>query len=210
MEKSEGERQRRLQQGLGHAETMFLENVWWPLFHSFHDLYPEYEVIDFDDGARFLDFAYLRAPHKLCIEIDGFGPHWKNTTRWQFADHLHRQLHLTIDGWVVVRFSFDDVKERPRRCQGALQQLFGKLYGSGVPDRLEMSLTPIEREIVRFAISERNVVKAGGVMEHLGYSRNQVHALLRGLAAKGVLVPAEGGKRIRYYQLQNGWERRFR
>lgn len=29
-----GERLRRLQEGHGKAEIMFLEKVWWPLFHA--------------------------------------------------------------------------------------------------------------------------------------------------------------------------------
>lgn len=54
----EGERYRRLQEGHGHAEQLFLQQVWWPAFGGFTDLHPEYEVKDFRDGTRFLDFAF--------------------------------------------------------------------------------------------------------------------------------------------------------
>lgn len=58
--KREGERLRRLQEGHGKAEKEFLKNVWWPLFHHFHHLHPEYEVNDFKDGKRYLDFAFIQ------------------------------------------------------------------------------------------------------------------------------------------------------
>lgn len=52
-----GERLRRLTEGHAHGEKMFLERVWWPAFGHFQQLHPEYEVYDFRDGSRFLDFA---------------------------------------------------------------------------------------------------------------------------------------------------------
>ncbi|WP_240689486.1 hypothetical protein [Ammoniphilus sp. YIM 78166] len=82
-----GERLRRLNEGHASAEKLFLETVWWPLFHHFQYLHPEYEVDDFKDGKRYLDFAYLRQGIKICFEVDGYGPHLKNISRWQFADH---------------------------------------------------------------------------------------------------------------------------
>ena len=72
---------------------------------------------DFKDGKRYLDFAYIRPGFRICIEIDGYGPHLKNSSRWQFSDSLERQNQLVIDGWTVLRFSYDQVKEKPRRCQ---------------------------------------------------------------------------------------------
>jgi hypothetical protein len=38
LEKRKGERLRRLQEGHGHAEKLFLENVWWPTFRQFNHL----------------------------------------------------------------------------------------------------------------------------------------------------------------------------
>ncbi|WP_258881403.1 hypothetical protein [Paenibacillus sp. sptzw28] len=75
-----GESKDRLTAGLGHAEKIFLSNVWWPAFGNFNELHPEYEVKDFKDGVRYLDFAYFKrdVSLKLCIEIDGFGTHWRD------------------------------------------------------------------------------------------------------------------------------------
>lgn len=54
-----GEAKRRLLKGHGFSEKMFLEKVWWPAVGHFRQLHPEYEVSDFRDGARYLDFAYF-------------------------------------------------------------------------------------------------------------------------------------------------------
>ncbi|WP_436241973.1 DUF559 domain-containing protein [Paenibacillus sp. LjRoot56] len=54
---------------------------------------------------------------KLAIEIDGYATHVSEISRTQFSDGLIRQNHLMIDGWKVLRFSYDDVKNRPRMCE---------------------------------------------------------------------------------------------
>jgi very-short-patch-repair endonuclease len=124
-----GERYRRLKEGHGNAEKMFLNQVWWPLFHQFQYLHPEYEVDDFKDGKRYLDFAYLRSRIRVSFEIDGYGPHLKNIGRRQFSDNLDRQNQLVLDGWIILRFSYDQVIEKPRRCQQVTQHIIGKLLG---------------------------------------------------------------------------------
>ncbi|MCY9697783.1 hypothetical protein [Paenibacillus alginolyticus] len=48
-----GERLKRLKEGHGHAEKLFLEQIWWSAFGHFQDLHPEYEIKDFRDGTRF-------------------------------------------------------------------------------------------------------------------------------------------------------------
>jgi very-short-patch-repair endonuclease len=146
-----GEALRRLQERHGKAEMIFLEKVWWPLFHNFLHLLPEYEIDDFKDGKRYLDFAYIRPGIRICFEIDRFGPHMKNISRWQFADQLDRQNHLLIDGWMVIRFSYDQIIERPRHCQQITQQIIGKMLGQEL-DRLP--LTSTEKEIIRFALKK--------------------------------------------------------
>lgn len=90
---SSGERRRRLKEH-GYLEKMLLRNVWWPAVGSFEFLHAEYEVADFRDGARFLDLAYVRAPHRICLEADGFGPHSRHADRYKFSDDLTRQNYL--------------------------------------------------------------------------------------------------------------------
>ncbi|MFC4769981.1 DNA-binding response regulator [Effusibacillus consociatus] len=95
-EKRRGERLRRLKAGHGHAEKLFLQQVWWPAFGQFNHLHPEYEVYDFKDGHRYLDFAYIRPYFRVAFEIDGYGPHGRDLSRWQFSDQCQRQNHLRL------------------------------------------------------------------------------------------------------------------
>ncbi|WP_307203806.1 hypothetical protein [Paenibacillus harenae] len=67
-----GEDRRRLASEHGYAEKLFLEKVWFPVFQHFNCLTPEYEVDDYIDGKRYLDFAYIRDTLRLAIEIDGY------------------------------------------------------------------------------------------------------------------------------------------
>lgn len=97
-----GESLRRLEEGHGYAEKLFLEQVWWPAIGHFDDLIPEYQVTDYKGGSRFLDFAWMRSPYRICIEIDGYGPHLKDSSRWQYADQLQRQNDLVLDDWIVI------------------------------------------------------------------------------------------------------------
>ncbi len=193
-----GERLRRLEEGHGQAEMLFLKQVWWPQFHNFHYLHPEYEVNDFKDGKRYLDFAYIRAAMRICFEIDGYGPHVKNMSRWQFSDSLDRQNQLIMDGWTVIRFSYDQVKEQPRRCQQITQQVIGKMLGEELD---HLSLTFIEKEVIRFALKSGNVVTPRVVAQLLKLSDKTVKKILLELVKKRMLVPTSGKQRFHSYLL---------
>jgi hypothetical protein len=90
----DGERVRRLTKVNLHAEVEMLRHIWWPAFGHLKWLHPEYEVIDFNEGPRYLDFAYIRPPVRIAIEADGFRNHTRDLSRRQFCDQWVRQLHL--------------------------------------------------------------------------------------------------------------------
>jgi hypothetical protein len=193
-----GERLRRLQDGHHQAEMLFLKQVWWPSFHHFQYLHPEYEVDDFKDGKRYLDFAYIRPAIRICLEIDGYGPHLKNISRWQFSDSLERQNQLVIDGWTVIRFSYDQVNEKPRRCQQIVQQVIGRWLG----DELDQtSLSFLEKEVLRLAIRKGEAIFPIEVEKYLKLSDKTVKKVLSQLVDKKMLIPASGIKRICSYRV---------
>jgi very-short-patch-repair endonuclease len=193
-----GERLRRLQEGHNQAEMLFLKEVWWPSFYHFRYLHPEYEVNDFKDGTRYLDFAYIRPAIRICLEVDGYGPHLKNLSRWQFSDSLERQNQLVIDGWTVIRFSYDQVKEKPRRCQQIVQQVIGRWLG----DELDQtSLSFSEKEVLRLAIRKGEDIFPKEVEEYLKLSDKTVKRVLSQLVDKKMLIPSTGIKRVRSYRL---------
>jgi very-short-patch-repair endonuclease len=193
-----GERLRRLQEGHKHAEILFLKQVWWPIFNHFRYLHPEYEVNDFKDGKRYLDFAYIRPSIRICFEIDGYGPHLQNISRWQFSDSLERQNQLVIDGWTVIRFSYDQVKEKPRRCQQIIQQVMGQWLGDEL-DKATLSL--VEKEVLRLAIRSGEAITPIEVEKYLKLSRKTVRKVLSQLVDKKMLIPASGTVRVRSYRL---------
>lgn len=200
MKDSKGERKRKLQKGLEHAQRLFLLNVWWPAFGHFLNLSPEFEIRDFKDGWRYLDFAWFIAGVKIAIEIDGFGPHLRNIDRWKFADNLNRQNHLTLDDWKVLRFSFDEVVEQPRRCQQLLLQAMGK-WGNSTPTHLFAS-NPIERAIIACSQSLTKPFTPTEAATILGWKNSTIARHMKELSRQGVLLPVSSGtQRIRHYIL---------
>ncbi|WP_019153026.1 hypothetical protein [Robertmurraya massiliosenegalensis] len=201
-----GERLRRLQEGHKQAEMLFLKQIWWPIFYHFKYLHPEYEVDDFKDGKRYLDFAYIRPGIRICFEVDGYGPHLKNISRWQFSDNLDRQNQLVIDGWTVIRFSYDQVKDEPRRCQRIVQQVIGQWLGDEID---QTSLSFVEKEVLRFAIRKGEAISPREVEKYLSQSDKTVRKILSQLVDKNMLIPASGVKRIGSYRLSDLIKHRF-
>lgn len=194
---SSGNRQMRLTEGHGHAEQLFLRHVWYPAFRSFEHLHPEYEVSDFRDGNRFIDFAYIRYPFMLAIEIDGYGPHSAKATRSQFSDSLMRQNYLMMDGWRILRFSYDDVSEKPRMCEQVLQQAMGIWFGGSSRAKAE---DIVEREILRYALNLNRKLQVKDVCHLLNVSVRKAQSILHKMLAKGILLPGgKGTQLIRVY-----------
>jgi len=185
-----GERKRRLRVGHAHAEAEMLKKVWMPAFGHFQHLHPEYEVRGFLEGRRFLDFAYIRLPIRIAIEVDGYGPHQRDISRRQFCDERIRQMHLTNDKWIVIRIGYDDLIERPKVWQQLLLQFIGRLFGSG---NNSSELYSQQREIVRLALRLGRPLKLQDVQRHLccGYraSRKWMHLMEQ----TGIIQPVGGG-----------------
>lgn len=193
-----GEARRRLIAGHAYAEQAMLERVWFPAFGNFHFLQPEYEVRDYVDGARFLDFAYIRGGIRIAIEIDPYGTHYAKLDRRQYSNQWVRHMHLTIDGWIIIRISLDDIMERPRLWQQLLQQLIGRLFGNAPTD---YELGAEERDILRLALRLDCPIKLSDVRELLrcGYDRARHH--LSALEDKQRLIPhGRGRRRIHAWQ----------
>jgi ribosomal protein S25 len=194
-----GERLRRLKDGHSHAEKLFLEYVWWPAFGHFDNLHPEYEIYDFRDGSRYLDFALLTTHIRLALEIDGYGPHLNHISRKQFSDQWVRQNHLIIDGWKILRFSYDDVKDRPRMCEQLLQQFMGR-WCSG-HKRIAVSLSAEEKDIIRLAAGIHSFITPKDVCSLLGVEQQKARKLLHGLIEKKIMLPGKNSSRISRYTL---------
>ncbi len=195
-ERRSGERLRRLQEGHDFLERKLLQNIWYPAIGHFHFLHPEYEVKDFMDGNRFLDFAYLRPPYRIKFAADGYGPHVKKVDRWQHGDNLMRQNHLILDGWKVFRFSSEEIINKPRRCQ----QFILHLYGDA--DKLASdSISLKEREIIRFVAMALEPVTPKHLSDFLSIHPENARIWLHRLYEKKLLKAVGGTSRIRSYML---------
>jgi hypothetical protein len=91
-----GERRGRLVRGHGFAEKLLLQNVWWPLFGTFRNLHPEYEIYDWNRKSQFLDFAYLTDFGRFGLECDGFQSHIKDMAREKHSYAVNRDNFLTV------------------------------------------------------------------------------------------------------------------
>ncbi|MGO4109149.1 DNA-binding response regulator [Paenibacillus sp. YAF4_2] len=186
-----GKAKERLQHGHAHAEILFLQNVWYPAFRSFDHLHPEYEVSDFRDGTRFLDFAYIKYPLKLNIEIDGYGPHFSQASRTQFSDERIRQNHLVIDGWRILRFSYDDVTERPRMCEQIVQQFMSTWLDQHYTQRPSEAI--IQQEVLRLALRSPQPIRPSDVSNYLNIHIETARRILRNLTQQNKLIPNGSG-----------------
>ncbi|WP_342671695.1 hypothetical protein [Paenibacillus glacialis] len=106
-----GERHRRLDSGHGHAESLFLRNIWWPIQGHFQDLHPEYEVLDWRGRFYFADLAWLPGYAKLIFEIKGFATHVRDMDRHKYCNELNRETFLYAMGYHVISFAYDDVEQ---------------------------------------------------------------------------------------------------
>lgn len=194
-----GERKRRLIKGHGHAEKTFAHRLWWPLFKHFENLHPEYEVFDLKGSSRFIDFAFIHALFRIAFEIDGFGPHVRQMSRWKFSDQLNRQNELVATGWQVIRFSYDDLIERPAACQHIIQLTIGRFLGeeSGIS-----MASVMEKELLRLAVRLARPITSRDVLEHFGVEVRTARKLLQQACRNGLLKPVgENKQRIHKYAL---------
>ncbi|CAM3459771.1 DNA-binding response regulator [Marinicrinis lubricantis] len=195
-----GERYRRLVEGHAHAELAFLQSVWWPAFGQFDMLHPEYEVADYSGYSRFIDFAYVHPYFRIAIEIDGYGPHVKQLSRWDFSNEKRRMRHLTLDGWLQMSFSYDEIRERPHACMKDLQQLIGRCLGE-TDMTFDESLDVYEKETLRLAVRLSRDIRSSDLVTYLHVERKKASHILRSLLEKGWLAASSGTKRIHTYRL---------
>jgi len=197
---STGERLRRLTSVNRYAETLFLKNVWWPMFGNFDHLEAELEVPDLVRGYRYLDFAYILPPLRIDIEIEGFGNHAKHADRGKFEDDHLRAAFLQAGGWEVVRISHDTVKERPHLVRQVLTLMIGKWSTVTVGSR-RMTWTEEDKEIIRFAIRKQGPITPNEICEATGICNRTARRRLHQLVGKGAFRPARGNVRVRAYEI---------
>ena len=203
LKRRSGERKSRLQRGHGHGERLFLKQVWWPLFGHFHHLHPEYEAADWRGQPYFIDFAWIRGRCKFAFEIKGYGPHVQNTDRTRYRRELNRETFLQTLGFRVVSIPYDDLKESPEITMFLLKSLLAPYITSG-----DSSFSPVEREVLRFAMLAGRPIKPIEIAQELSLNHRTAVKILKRLCDKGKLEPVTRGEsgRISRYELKRSLE----
>ncbi|WDL99043.1 helix-turn-helix domain-containing protein [Alicyclobacillus sp. ALC3] len=188
----------RLADGLGHAEKLFLQNVWWPMFYHFDGLHPEYQIRDVGRGWRYIDFAYIRGYYRLALEIDGYASHRRDATRYDHSEECRRQNALVLDGWRLLRFAYDDVHDHPEICAQMIQAVIGRW---SAVDESFSEATIGEREMLRYTAHSPRPITPKEVAEALNISVVTARRHMRKLVKMHWLEPVGGQKRVRAYRI---------
>jgi hypothetical protein len=192
-----GERLRRLQKGYLAPERLLLEKVIFPVLGSLHDIHPEFEVNVPGEAPYFLDFALIRSALRVDFELDGYGPHQRDASRYTFSGDRRRDAWLRGDGWIVLRFSYDDVVENAALLQKLVRRLLVRY------EMRREGLDIFEVEVLKFALSRRRqVIKVAELIPLMAIGRDRTRKLLREMASRGILrVMGDEPKRVHRYEL---------
>jgi hypothetical protein len=196
-----GERKGRLVRGHGFAEKLLLQNVWWPLFGTFRNLHPEYEINDWNRKSQFLDFAFLPEFGRFGLECDGFQSHIKDMDREKHSYAVNRDNFLTGMGWRMLHFTFDDVQRRPEICRMLLQMALAPHL---IRSDTDHQLSHKDREVLQLAWSLGRKIRPKDVQNHLQMNFRTSRIRLHSLVSKKLLRPIINGRDIRFYELVEG------
>jgi hypothetical protein len=191
-------RRERLEKGLGFGETEFLRNAWFPAVGHFNDLYPEWEVRDFSNGYRYLDFAFRPEDSKGALEIQGYGSHARDIEAWRFKDLCMRHSHLALDGWLVMPIAYLSITESPKLCQQLILSFIWRFASLPVP----VELSWLESETLRFARRIFRPFTPLDLSSHLRISARYARIILHQLVDLNLLYVTSGQARNRTYQLK--------
>lgn len=189
---------------LGSAEVKFLQDVWGPAFqYDFSGLQAEYPWKDYKGGDRFADFVYRKNGIRLLIEIDGFTTHAKEISPGDFDDHLNRQNDLVLSGWLILRFSANQIRKKPTVCQRQIMQAIGHwwtIIHSGAAER-EVDVWAYRKlKITQLALRRKGSIRCDDLVNEFGLLRRTAHTWLRRLTEDGVLIPDRRSVRVvRYF-----------
>ncbi|HZG55416.1 hypothetical protein [Paenibacillus sp.] len=182
---AKGTRRSAIVRGLSPDSHAFLRNVWWPALRSFEHLEPLVAARD-ADGELVLDFAYMRPPLTIGIDIGSGRRPLGGACR-------------AVDVAAVLRFAAEDVRRDAARCREALRFALERTYGATEPPALRLS--PNEKEIARLAARSVRPITPADVARELLVCGKTARSALKQLVYKRLLRAAGGGKqRIRAYE----------
>ncbi|RUS46515.1 HTH domain-containing protein [Cohnella sp. AR92] len=196
IKRSRGERKRRLQEEHSHAEKL-LAYIWWQAVGNLKNLHPEFEIVDLRGTPRYPDYAFLPSPgFRLVLEVDGFGPHWRDISRWRFDDNDERQNLLLIDEWKLLRFSYDGLNEKTARCKQTILMALAR-WGRPI-DGEQVKLNVYERAVMHYSRSiGGEKFTTSQIARALDVTRKTIAPHLNSLVEKSLLTAIISKKGLR-------------
>ncbi|WP_214630747.1 transcriptional regulator [Paenibacillus agaridevorans] len=193
-------RKELLQKGLSHGSFEMLRLIWYPVVGNFEHLYPEWEVRDFNNGYRYLDFAFLRGGVKGNIEIQDYRSHARDLDTRRFKDLCQRQSLLSLDDWVYLPVAYLSIRDEPEFCKQLILSFVGKFLSINV----DAGLNGLEAETVRFARRKLRPFTPNELAVHLRITDRYARMLLHRLVEGQQITVVGGNIRFRTYQLNMG------
>lgn len=102
------------------SERLFLSDFLYPILGKIGIKYviPQYPFIDSEGKNRRIDFALVKGNKRIALEVNGETYHAEGVIpNEMFDDNLQRQNEILNAGWVLLRFSYNQLQEvtwRPR------------------------------------------------------------------------------------------------
>lgn len=190
-------RRELLQKGLGHGTVEFLRSIWYPAVGNFDHLYPEWEVLDFNNGYRYIDLGYMPGGAKGGIEIQGYGPHARDLDLRRFKDLCWRHCLLALDDWLFLPIAYPSIKDEPGKCQQLVLSFIGKFISTDVSTELSW----MEAETIRFARRLLRPFAPANLAHHLRITDRHARRILHNLVELQLLKVVSGHQRFRMYCL---------
>lgn len=119
------------------SEKLFLTEFLYPILGKrwLKYLIPQYPFIDSAGRSRKIDFVFKIDQVKIAFEVDGESYHSEdNITKELFDDNLNRQNEIILNGWLLQRFSYNQLLDQSQRnlVMDSIQRTFEKKYPSVV------------------------------------------------------------------------------
>lgn len=158
------------------SERLFVREFLFPILGNkkMKFVVPQYPFLDSSGRSRRIDFGVKYNGKKLALEVNGESYHAEGIIPGeQFDDNLNRQNEILSAGWLLLRFSYNQLKAKEWR-EKVSRDLFS-LLRKHIPEILS-------EEIVKPNYLQKQV------LDELAYFRNQGHK-------KGVVIlPTGTGK----------------
>lgn len=114
---------------MNDIEKQFVEDVFYPYAgeNGLDYLNAQTPFEDFECRIRKLDFTIATNRFRYVIEIDGYTYHAEGAQRVSpeyFDDLIMKQNDLILNGYILIRFSYNQIRNHPDVCINTLRRSF--------------------------------------------------------------------------------------